>query len=152
MPDRVLIDSSSIRVSKPGINVSTARLDELLLSIDMRVGQILGSGYVALSAKYSDGEHTVRDAMITYGPFARAPDILLYTYADDGYAYASASTFDGGGNTISNAANYDSFFTVKECTIGASSTYVKGYLNPYSALLIQAVGIYYVLYRKPSRG
>lgn len=151
MPDRILIDASSIRVSKPGLNVTTARLDELLLAIDMRVGQILGSGYVALGPQYSDGENTVRDATIPYGPFSRAPDILLYTYADDGYAYASASTFAGGGNNISTAANFDSFFTVKECTIGASSTYVKGFLNPYSALLVQAVGIYYILYRKPAR-
>lgn len=154
MVDRVLIDSTSIRVSKPGINVNTASLDNLLLTIDARVGQILASGYQALGEPFLDPEHnnySSRAATIVYGPFSRAPDILLYVYADDGYAYPSASTFVGGGNSISYAANYDNFFTVTECTIGVSSTYIKGYMNPWSVLPVSPVGIYYVIYRKPSR-
>lgn len=149
MVDRVLLNSSSIKVSKPGINVNTATLDDLLLTIDMRVGQILASGFQALSAEFVEGGIAKKDATLVYGPFDRDPDLMLWVYADDGYAYSTSSTGLSGGNTITNAANYDTFFNFDEVSINPSSAYVKGYRQPYTAFDQDAVGIYYIIYRKP---
>lgn len=151
MADRVLIDGNGIRVSKPGINVSTANLADLVLSIDMRVGQILGVGYAALGPAYWDSTQTkaMRDAVLTYGPFNRAPDLMLYVRGDDSYAYPNGCMFSGGGVTQSNAANFDNLFYVDSCTIGTSSATISGYTWPYNLLPVEAIGLHYILYRKP---
>ncbi|MEZ0169940.1 hypothetical protein [Microvirga sp. TS319] len=151
MAERVLIDGNGIRVSKPGINVSTANLADLVLSIDMRVGQILGAGYAALGPPYAgnDPNKAMRDATITYGPFSRAPDLMLYVRGDDGYAYPNGCLFSGGGVTMSDAANFDSLFYIESCSIGVSSAAITGYKWPYNLLPVEAIGLYYILYRKP---
>jgi hypothetical protein len=117
----------------------------------MRVGQILATGYAALGPVYAENNLAKRDATITYGPFASAPDILLWIYGDDGFAYPTSCSAAYGGNNQGNAANFDSFFYVESQSIGTSSAFVKGYQQPYSLLDVSPVGIYYLIYHKPFR-
>jgi len=149
MVDRFVLNPSAIKVSKPGVDVHSARLDQLLLSIDMRVGQILATGFAALGPVYVERNLAMQDATVHYGPFASPPDILLWIYGSDGYAYPTGCSVLHGGNTQSYAANFDSFFYVDTLSVGPSSTFVKGYQQPYSLLDVTPVGIYYLISRKP---
>jgi hypothetical protein len=151
MTSRVLITDNSIRVSKPGVDVTSAILRDLVLSIDQRVGQILGAGQAGfVNIGTNPNFPGPFQAVINYGPFDRAPDLFLYPVMGDGFAYAHA-----GFIRTSSASNQTTFFnmckinsctiTERQCVVIAAPEFNYFGDGPqwYPAALV------YVIYRKP---
>jgi len=151
MTNRVLITDNTIRVSKPGIDVSSAILRDLVLSAEQRVGQILGSGQVGFTNIGTNPNFPGPfQAVINYGPFDRTPDLFLYPVMGNGMSYAHA-----GFTRTTPSTNQTTFYNmckVQSCTMTSSQcvmvaapelNYFGDGPEWYPAWLV------YVIYRKP---
>lgn len=140
MVARVLVTSTSIRVSKPGVDVNTAQSRDLLLSIGQRCGQILATGSFNLSLVSS-----VYQGTGFFGPFSQIPQVIGYVRFTDGKVYPASGQLGLG---IAGPSFFASRFDVVDMTITSSSIFVKGG-SPSTVVTSTPAAFHYVIYRKP---
>lgn len=75
MAKRVLLSADTLKVSKPGFDVDTASLSQLLLSLDITFGQILAHGILALSPT---GAGLNRQGTASIGPYTSPPQVFAW--------------------------------------------------------------------------
>ena len=74
---RVLLDATSLKISKPGFDVDTALPSQLLLYIGLNFGQILEMGMVYLKPS-GFNESYVRSATVSIGPYSATPEVFAW--------------------------------------------------------------------------
>lgn len=77
MSGRVLLAPSGIRISKPGVEVQTAGVKDLLLDLSVKQGQILQHGFMPLTAGSGGASYGPWSGSVATGPFAQVPDVKL---------------------------------------------------------------------------
>jgi len=142
MVDRVLVTSSSIKVSKPGIDVNTALSRDLLLTIGARVGQIIGRGYFGLSRASSSAPYT---GFGVYGPFLQVPHVIGFVQFTDGMVYPASGEIQLGNLGPSGFYNR---FVVATMTLTESLISVTGGPESVNNTAVPML-FHYLIYRKP---
>lgn len=138
MPARVLINTSQFSVSKPGVDVTTASLDQLLLSINARVGQVLFSGYIAGTSG------TISYSTLPAFPDAIAQIIWIAGLGPGGGTFLSQTLFYAGPPLV-KTTDFWINGVLMQIAIGTSATVFTA--SASSSALIE--GIRYVIFRKP---
>lgn len=136
MVQRILLDATGIKISRPSVNVLTASVDQLMMMISARHAQVLFSGLIV------GGGGTVNFG----SPLPSRPDALV------------APLLDIGGSSLINSRIY--YGSLLDFT---NSSFMPGYVLPnnyiqvvfgtssltLTSYRVDCVGIRYIVFRKP---
>ncbi len=144
MPGRVLLSSSGIRVSKPGVEVQTANVKDLLLDISVKQGQILAHGFMTLTAGAGGANYGPWSGSVSFGPYPVVPDVkLALVFAGNKQTIPAFERIVGGRGfrhwLVNNIGLSTSSLAV---TVGAQAVAVDG-ITPQAL-----IGVNYILFRK----
>lgn len=144
MPGRVLLSSTGIRVSKPGVEVETANVKDLLLDISLKQGQILAHGFMTLTAGAGGASYGPWSGSASFGPFGAVPDVKLgLVFAGNKQTIPAFERIVGGRgfrHWIVNNINLST--SALSVTVAAQAVAVDG-ITPQAL-----IGINYILFRK----
>lgn len=141
---------ASVRVAGAGFDVSTARLDQLLLSVGARTGQILQSGLIGTVHSDTNTANPKYSASISYGPFESVPDIMLWGVYDTGYYQVCPVFYSMIASTVPPECDANHRWIVDLRTDGANIVAVRTNNDPNKTKPVHFIS--WTLYRKPLAG
>lgn len=151
MVTRVLINSSTLNVSKPTKDAATAPFSDLLLSLNSRFGQVIQSGYVAATATAGTYRATVTFA--NAGAFVDALVIPIWggvwvNYAGVGWTrvYWGYSTYERETTATSAVPRNEEFNTTRTFS---NNSLVISTPDVQAMGAHVTVGFNYYIFRKP---
>lgn len=139
---RVLLDAASLKISKPGHDVDTATLSQLLLYLGLNFGQVLQIGLVFLPQVNFQTPSYHRAVTLGIGPYDAVPEVFVCGIWNGSITIPPHLVIDATGAM-------EPYFMLSY-SITASQLYIAAHHQAHGGYNRLADHALYIIYRKPA--
>jgi hypothetical protein len=139
---RVLLDATSLKISRPGFDVDTALPSQLLLYTGLNFGQILEMGTVYLEPFDFGSPYYNRSATVPIGPYSATPEVFAWALFEGQWKVIPVR--DSSTGDLGMYAEWEMIISP-----GPSSIHFRVQFGDWTGSILNADHAFYICYRKP---